>query len=248
MGKIDENGENLLLMNYGYENNERLHLDGIDEKYRRRIQLYHHIVKDIELQGKMILEIGCGRGGGIAYIARQFNPGYATGLDFSKSAINFANGYHCLDNLSFECGNAESLQLGSDWFDVVLNVESSHCYNSVETFFKEVYRVLKPGGTFLYSDFRRKEVTLLEELDRAGFVCVEKEDITPGVVRALELDHQHKITAIKNNSPRVLHGLLTRFGGTIGSDQYNRLKTGEYWYFKYLLMKKKTELIIHNLS
>ena len=39
-------------------------------------------------------------------------------------------------------------------FDVVINVESSHCYGHVDRFFAEVARVLRPGGWFLYTDFR----------------------------------------------------------------------------------------------
>ena len=40
--------------------------------------------------------------------------------------------------------------------DVVLNVESSHCYGSMPRFLAEVRRVLEPRGYFLHADFRAR--------------------------------------------------------------------------------------------
>ena len=61
-------------MDYGFSpiHNEipRLELDEKDEPERYCINLYHHDVQDVPLENKDVLEIGCGRGGGGAYIAR----------------------------------------------------------------------------------------------------------------------------------------------------------------------------------
>lgn len=60
-------------------------------------------------------------------------------------------------------GDAEKLPLADASFDAVLNVESSHCYGNVETFFREAARVLRPDGRFLFADFRlQKEMPALE--------------------------------------------------------------------------------------
>ena len=38
--------------------------------------------------------------------------------------------------------------------DVVMNIESSHCYPNIEEFFKGVHFMLKDNGVFVYADFR----------------------------------------------------------------------------------------------
>lgn len=52
----------LIFMNYGYSDiesdNEPLSLQPVEEKYRYRIQLYHHVAESIGLSGKEILEVG----------------------------------------------------------------------------------------------------------------------------------------------------------------------------------------------
>ena len=44
-----------------------------------------------------------------------------------------------------------------DSYDAVVNVEASHLYPDVPRFLAEVARVLRPGGHFLYADFRRRQ-------------------------------------------------------------------------------------------
>ena len=39
-------------------------------------------------------------------------------------------------------------------FDAVVNIESSHCYESMDAFLAEVCRVLRPGGRFFFADLR----------------------------------------------------------------------------------------------
>jgi tRNA G46 methylase TrmB len=57
-----------------------------------RFQLYHHIVMDFgginNLNGKMVLETGCGRGGGIHYLARELHPSHALGIDISQAQVS----------------------------------------------------------------------------------------------------------------------------------------------------------------
>jgi ubiquinone/menaquinone biosynthesis C-methylase UbiE len=43
-------------------------------------------------------------------------------------------------------GDAENLPFPQVSFDAVINVESAHCYGSIERFLAEVHRVLRPGG------------------------------------------------------------------------------------------------------
>ena len=59
------------------------------------------------------------------------------------------------------------LPLENNSKDIIYNVESSHCYGNVEAFVKEVYRSLKAGGNFCWTDFRDKDT--MEKLHNKTF-------------------------------------------------------------------------------
>ena len=136
-------------MNYGYNSlngEERPFLHHEDEINRYCIQLYDRVVRENDLKDKDILEVGSGRGGGASYIARYYSPKTYTGLDISAGIIQFCNTYYNTSGLSFSKGSAENQPFGNEVFDIVINVESARCYGNLNTFFREVSRVLKPGG------------------------------------------------------------------------------------------------------
>ena len=56
--------------------------------------------------------------------------------------------------LKFVEGNAMQLSFEDESFDVIYNVESSHCYSNMPQFISEAYRILRPGGYFAWTDFR----------------------------------------------------------------------------------------------
>lgn len=151
---VDKNAE-VIFMNYGYNEKEHeVHLDHHHEPNRYSVQLYHHLTHGIEVAGKDIVEIGCGRGGGLHYLTRTFAPKTALGIDLEERAVKFSNKFYKIDNLKFKQGDAQNLSLDTNSCDIVFNVESSHRYPDFKLFLKEVYRILRPGGHFLITDFR----------------------------------------------------------------------------------------------
>ena len=95
---------------------------------------------------------------------------------------------HQYPNLSFCVGDSEKIPFKDESFDILLNVESSHCYGNIPLFLAEVKRVLKPGGFFLWADFRlTKEMSILFNcfLD-SGLVKIREKDITNFIVNALK--------------------------------------------------------------
>ena len=75
INKSDKNAE-ILFMNYGHADTTPAITSGWQKMNHNRysIQLYHYLASAIELQNKDIYEVGCGRGGGLDYIARHFSP------------------------------------------------------------------------------------------------------------------------------------------------------------------------------
>lgn len=232
---------NIALMNYGYTDSkaEPLPLADADEGERYCIQLYHHVASVIPLQGLEVLEVGCGRGGGASYLRRYLHPKSVTGVDFSARNINLCRQQHQISGLSFSVDDAEGLSLPNGSFDAVVNVESSHCYQQMERFFAEVFRVLRPGGHFLFADFRPQEAVreTRSRLINAGFSILEEETITANVLAAMDLENERKLNIIQTKIPRYFHGIARWFAGIRGSPVYEALKQGELTYLCYVLQR-----------
>ena len=235
---------NIKLMNYGYVDRDsdaqQLKLDSCDEAERYCIQLYHHVANAIPLTGLNVLEVGCGRGGGASYVKRYLEPRSLTGVDFSRSNINFCRQKHQLPGLNFELGDAEALQFADNSFDAVINVESSHCYQHTDKFFAEVNRVLKPNGYFLFTDFRPQEAVkdTQQKLLEAGFSVVREENITDNVYASMELEHQRKVEIIARQVPMIFRWLAGYFAAAKGTPMYEGLRTRELEYLCYALRKQ----------
>ena len=229
-------------MNFGYaDTNPAIILDTLDECNRYSIQLYHYLASAIELQNKDIYEVGCGRGGGLEYITRRFSPASAMGIDLDKQAIAFCNRHYALKGLSFLHGDAQKLPLDNHSCDVIINVESSHRYPDMDLFLKEIYRILRPEGYFLITDFRYDyEIPFLQEqLQSSGMSMLKGEFITKQVVAALELDDGRRRELVEKLTPRILHKTALNFAGTIGSETYNQFVSRKYVYFNYIFQKNK---------
>src|SRR2546430_16151394 len=136
-------------MNYGYADIDpsakELKLSDTENDNRFCIQLYHHVAGAVDLSGKDVVEVGSGRGGGAAYIARHLKPRSMLGIDLSEKAVDFCNQTYAVNGLSFLQGDAENLPLPNASVDVVGNLESSHCYGAMDRVLGEVWRVLRPG-------------------------------------------------------------------------------------------------------
>jgi len=230
-------------MNYGYapvDNQiEKIELNKADEENRYCIQLYHHVASAIDLVGLDVMEVGSGRGGGADFIKRHLKPNKMVGVDFSKNAVEFCNQNYHVNNLSFETGNAESLPVKDNSFDAIINIESSHCYGSMEAFLFQVKRVLKVGGHFLFADLRTKDTVenLKKSLLNSGLRIVKEVDITQNVVEALKLDNHNKIKQIKNTIHKPLVSMFLEFAGTEGSKIYKNFNDRENIYLSYVLQK-----------
>ena len=222
-------------MNYGYRpphGTPPLVLAPEDEPDLSCIQLYHLVASAVDLSGREVLEVGSGRGGGAAFVARTLRPRRVVAVDVSPRTVALCRARHAVPGLSFEVGNAEQLGFADASFDAVLNVESSHCYGDLRAFVREVRRVLRPGGHLLYADFRSRD-----ELDdwRAGLLAaglrlLVERDITPGVVAALEADDERKRGLIEAQVARPLRHAVGKFAALRGTALYNELRSGALVY------------------
>lgn len=233
--------EEVLFLNYAYEENPPLNipLSPEDERNRACIQLYHHVATQVPWHDKQVLEVSCGHGGGAAYLAKTLQPSSYTALDLNPTAIRFCQDCHQISTLNFQQGDAEHLPFEPNSFDVILNVEASHCYPSFSRFLAEVARVLRPGGHFLHADFRFADrlAEWQQALAHGPLKIIRQRNINAEVLRGMDCNSPRSLELIARHLPKFLHGLGRDFAGTKGSRIYQALAAGELNYASYCLEK-----------
>lgn len=227
-------GEEVLFLNYAFETDPPvgLKLEVQDEPNRACIQLYHHVASQVDLRDREVLEVSCGHGGGASWISRTLLPASYTGLDLNPTGIAFCTQCHRVPGLGFKQGDAQCLPFADSSLDAVINVEASHCYPDFPGFLAEVARVLRPGGHFLYADFRFRDG--LAEWERAlaqtSMQIIQTRDICAEVLRGMEANAARSEALICQRLPRSLHMLGRDFAGIPGSRVYEALRSGELSY------------------
>lgn len=234
----EDKEKQLRFMNYGYDGDDSVQLSADDENFKYQIQLYAHVVKGVKLTDKRLLEVGCGRGGGISYLSRQHSLKSVIGIDLSNKAIEQCKSDYSDDRLEFIQGAADNLPVASNSIDVVLNVESSHCYPDVHDFLNEVKRVLVTGGQLALCDIRTS--SSMEKLEKAfedcGFLLEKDQTISAQVISALDKMSDDRIK-IADTMPAILKKAFTDFAGVKSSAAFDMMKNNKLVYKSFLLKK-----------
>ena len=234
-----DNENDFNFMNYGFcDGTSDTHLSGADKKYHFQIQLYEHVLSDLELSDKCLLEVGSGRGGGLDYLSRYKDLQQLSGIDLSSVAIEKCNSVFPSDKISFLNAPADDIPFSDQSMDIILNVESSHCYPDMQAFVDETWRLLKPGGYFAICDIRNSSG--IKEMESSFKQCeysvVHKRDISDNVLQALENMSDDRIK-ISDKVPAILKKAFIDFAGVESSSVYDMLRDKKLQYVSYLLKK-----------
>ncbi len=199
-------------------------------------QLVLEVVGDCPIDGRRLLDIGCGRGGTATIVDQFFAPRRFVGVDLSGRAVSFCRRHRLRTPHTFVQGDAEHLPLPDASVDVAINIESSQSYPNVRNFYREVYRVLAPGGHFLYTDVlpvqRAADWTGL--LQATGLRVESDRDITPNVLRSCDEVARYRLRAYHDSAGAAV---MNNFLGTPGSHVYEEMKSGR-WTYRIMRLRK----------
>ena len=109
----------------------------------------------------------------------------------------------------------------------------------MERFLSEVYRVLKPGGSFLFCDFRTLEGIdeLNEQFSKSDLQFINRTDITDYVIKGLDGLSDYREGHIKESVPLLIRGLFKTYAGIKGTEIYNSFVAGKMIYICAVLKK-----------
>lgn len=100
-----------------------------------------------------VLDCGCGGGANIERLLKKSPYGIVKGIDCSAVSVEKSQKLNRKAVRMGRCtvlqGSVMNMIFAGDWFDAATAFETVYFWPDLPQSFREVYRVLKPGGTFL---------------------------------------------------------------------------------------------------
>ncbi len=102
------------------------------------------------LQGKRVLDLGCGYGWHCKFAAEQ-GAAQILGLDISEKMIAKAREKNRAEQIEYRLCGIEEYEYPKDTWDCVISNLALHYIEDIESVFQKVHRTLKKDGVFLFN-------------------------------------------------------------------------------------------------
>jgi len=124
-----------------------------ERKGRRNIEKVRSRLEQLPIENlHNALELGCGIGSVSAFLAENYQTS-VIGIDFDPAQIEIAkNTYPEKEGLQYQIEDASNLSFEDGYFDLVVSQNVFHHIPNWKEAVREVSRVIKPGGYFLWLD------------------------------------------------------------------------------------------------
>ena len=130
----------------------------------------------------MVLDCGCGGGANIKTLLKLCPKGKVQGIDYSAVSVEKARKVNAGAIAAGQCtvqqASVAELPFEAEQFDVVTAFETVYFWPELAQNFREVYRVLKPGGTFFICNEANGETAKDDKwTDNMGFAFAHKNEL-----------------------------------------------------------------------
>ena len=135
----------------------------------------------------MVLDCGCGGGANIKTLLKLCPNGKVKGIDYSAVSVEKARKVNARAIAAGRCtvqqASVAELPFEAEQFDVVTAFETVYFWPELAQNFREVYRVLKPGGTFcgcfyVKDEHKRTDWFVRHVYEKAGFFTPPYETVS----------------------------------------------------------------------
>jgi ubiquinone/menaquinone biosynthesis C-methylase UbiE len=159
-----------------------------EKLWRNPVQLYLQTLGQVEVAGKDVVEVGCGRGGGSAFIARHMKPKSVTATDAAGSNVLFCQSTHKVKGVQYCYGTAFKMPRPDESADIILSIESFNYYKPLSSFMVEAARVLRTGGNLLVTGWGPPKLLekLVDTAESNGLSLVSSKNLNNGACQSIQ--------------------------------------------------------------
>tara|TARA_R110000796_G_scaffold148945_1_gene265818 strand:- start:2996 stop:3721 length:726 start_codon:yes stop_codon:yes gene_type:complete len=175
------------LQNHGLIDKE-IKLKKEDLDFPNQITAYLNLFKNIEIDNKFVLDIGCGWGRGTYVIKKYFKKCSITGVDINYSFINHAKSNY--KECNYVQDNLYKTKLKNSSFDLIILNCSMHFFYDQDVVLQNIKKILKHKGKILITDLWTKEsfIIFLQKCKENKLKILSIEDQTNNTIESMKKD------------------------------------------------------------
>jgi ubiquinone/menaquinone biosynthesis C-methylase UbiE len=161
------------------------------KKFNGYLALSKYLFQVTQAKNASVLDLGCGFGL-MATIFGLYGSREVVGYDLNDEKIEcfrklllYLNSE--IQNVKPVLGDSSKIEYPDEYFDVIITNETFSHFREIEESIQEVYRVLKPGGTFLIRD-GNNSLFLIGKISRRRFWrTIEQGPVDPSWFRSTDI-------------------------------------------------------------